>query len=256
MGRANPIAAVYMVLNTLNHKYYIGETKSITDRFSYYRSTKQRGEKYATRPIDKAILKHGIEAFVMYPLITSINEPRLVDVKFRRKMEAKYIKQYHATDPNYGYNEEDKNNKHSDTVNRMGFTHTPRTKMLKSDPLLVYDPEDNGVTLYFGSESCAKLLGISDRSIIVHCMKTGYSNHGRVFAKLDYQKRYDVLKRLVSKQKDIADGKCKDNGSVTKCLNSYLNAMKYMNEFCARFGYEQVHFEDVVREVYGEYKDT
>lgn len=82
---------VYSVLNTINGKYYIGQSKEINRRWKVH--SKGNGSKL----LAKAIAKYGLEAFE-FQIIDRATTQEDADA-----LEERYIKEYNALTPN-GYN--------------------------------------------------------------------------------------------------------------------------------------------------------
>lgn len=59
--RLKPYAGVYILINNINNKYYIGSSNNLTDRMTHYYHSFSKGN--TDRAIHKAVFKHGIENF-------------------------------------------------------------------------------------------------------------------------------------------------------------------------------------------------
>ena len=95
---------IYKILNQLNGKVYIGQTtRTLEQRWKDY----IKDYKYVTpqskgyRPIIAAMQKYGIDNFTIDILEDDIQTKEELDI-----LEIKYIKEYDATNPHFGYNVE------------------------------------------------------------------------------------------------------------------------------------------------------
>lgn len=244
MGRAHKIAAIYLLTDTINGKVYIGESSNISDRLSSYRtlSRMRSGEGYKySRPIEQAILEHSLNAFSTQILLSSDEDPKLVDPKYRLEKEAEYIAKYNATDPSVGYNIQAKSGPGFPKRTKKGVKHTTRTKMIKSKPILVYDKDDNSVMLYMNAQNCAELLGFSDRSIITSALKKGKCVHNKLFYRLDFADRIDTVNNII---KTKLANKSKNNLAITT-LKEYLNGLDAINDWCREFHVDEVDVDEL-----------
>lgn len=82
---------VYCVLNTVNNKYYIGQSKDIKRRWRVHSTGK------GSKLLAKAITLYGLESFKFF-IIDKTNQQEIADM-----LEENYIKQYNSLSPN-GYN--------------------------------------------------------------------------------------------------------------------------------------------------------
>lgn len=85
---------VYMIVNKINNKYYIGISST-----SFYRRYSVGLEKHHNSHLRRAIEKYGVENFDIILLEKEVeNEEQLI------KLEIGYIKKYQTVNPKYGYN--------------------------------------------------------------------------------------------------------------------------------------------------------
>ena len=245
MGRKNPIAAVYKLTNKQNGKIYIGESTNIVDRMSHYRTVSRgRGEggHKTSRPMDRAMIEYGFDGFDVELLASSETDPRVVEDDYRKELEYQYITKLNAADPNVGYNSVKTKSHIPGKRNYKGHKHTIYTRMLKSDPVICVDGEE--AMLYWSAQSCAKLLGITDRSIVIRCIHKGISNHGRYFFKLSFAGRMDDALRIIAHKKD--DGRKRDNGFAAKTLIDYVRALNVANDWCVKYGFATVDIDKLM----------
>jgi len=241
MGRAHPIPVVYMLTNNVNNKIYIGETYNFAGRMSAYRSVAKRNSKWNIRPIDKAIMKYGIESFTVTILVDSSSEPNLMDDIVRCNIESNLIKRYNATDPRIGYNTVC-DDIHMHGIPKVGKSHSTQTKLKKSEPIITYDTEDETCLMYLGKRSFSEILGI-DRSIVARASKNGLMVHGYHVYVVDGDKRRKYAERVIY-QKTRAS---KTNGKVNVALPRYLNGLAAVNKFCAGLGLPVIPIDDLIR---------
>ena len=226
MGRANPIAVIYMLINRVNGKIYIGQTYNYEGRMSHYKSTKQRGEKYATRPIDEAIMKYGFDAFDIRILVSKETDPNIDDDYYRSDLESELIRVYDSMNPDIGYNSL-LDDHHVRGFKRKSVKHKPLTKILKSDPILVYDYKDGSVCMYLGKRSFAAAIG-KDRSIIARCTKNGKAtSHYQAYA-VDPKVRTQNAKRVIERRRKHYNA----NDVTRKSLVRYIEGLEAVNKFC------------------------
>jgi len=95
---------IYKIVNQINGKVYIGQTKDIQDRFSRYRSTARLGAKNKNykgyQSIHKAFNKYGWKNFLVSIINIAETQTRAND------LEIAYIKYYNTYGNNsHGYNE-------------------------------------------------------------------------------------------------------------------------------------------------------
>jgi len=90
---------VYAIFNTIDGKYYIGQTKDLEERFSKHKNGT------GSKLLKLAINKHGIANFV-FSIILKINEENI------DAAESYWISYFKTTDREFGYNLESGGNKH------------------------------------------------------------------------------------------------------------------------------------------------
>ena len=97
------IGTIYMVLNTVNNKKYIGQTIMTLNRrkSSHLLSAKHH---YDNLYFHRAINKYGEEAFEWTVLETIKNENKTELSQKLNEREIYYIKLYNTTNPDLGYN--------------------------------------------------------------------------------------------------------------------------------------------------------
>lgn len=243
MGRKNPIAAVYMLKNTITDKVYIGETVNFVDRMSWYKSIPNRANKYNKRPICQAILKYGFESFISTILLSDKDDPKLKDYLYRTKKEAEYIKKYRADNPKYGYNVE------SETIRykggrKHGSKCSASTRLLKSDPIFVYDKNDKSVVMFLGKKSFGDYIGKS-RAIIARCVSNGKATSHYYIFSVDYTERFKNAKKIIEQK--IAASSTDRTGKAKNTLSKYITALKAVNEYCKFWGYEQIDIDQLYK---------
>ena len=252
MSRTNPVSVVYMLTNTVTNKLYIGETFDFVERMSHYRTVERRynrGKRDTLTPVEAAICKYGFDSFTQSILLSSDEDPDLRVLAYRRGKEAEYISKYNATDPDIGYNVLYENNSLHPRKPGRPNPCSPETRVLKSDPILVYDRNDGSVMMYLGAQSCAGILGISDRSIIISAIKKGKTIHGRSFYKLSFSQRLDTAMEVIAKKANghMHAGKwCKGGALAKKSLESYIEGLVAVNDWCIKFGYECIDVDSIM----------
>ena len=239
MGRANPIAVVYMLINRVNGKIYIGQTFNFDGRMSHYRSTIQRGKKYATRPIDKAIMKYGFDAFDIRILASKETDPNIENDYYRSRLESEFIRSYDSMNPDIGYNSL-LDDTHVRGFKRKSVKHKPLTKILKSDPIIIYDIDDESVCMYLGKRSFAAAIG-KDRSIIARCVKNGKAtSHYQCYA-IDPEIRFENAKRVIDRRR----ANYNVNGVTRESLKRYIKGLEAVNDFCKHWDLPTINLKDL-----------
>ena len=232
MGRKNPIAAVYKLTNTINGKIYIGETCNFTDRMSTYKTHTRPGITPLTK-VEAAIQEYGWENFDKTKLVTSETDPKLVDMKYRRKLEAAFIAANESTNPDIGYNvEPDSSFKSFPKYRRKGTKHSPGTRILKSDPIFVYDINTDSVMTFFGKKSFADYIG-KDRSIVARCASNGKATSHYIIFWSNPQKRKEIANKVVAHRTAWVS-----NRKAAKALKQYVKAMKAVEKYAKRWNYK------------------
>lgn len=87
---------VYMILNTINNKVYIGSSNNIKSRFSHHRASLNKNEHHSIH-LQRAWNKYGADAFI-FQVIEECEESVLL------KREQYYMDYYKSYDFKYGYN--------------------------------------------------------------------------------------------------------------------------------------------------------
>lgn len=260
MSRKYPIAGIYRIINIINGRVYIGESGDLTYRMSAYKGTEQRGEKYAKRPIDQAILKYGYEYFLFAPIVTEYDDPRLKDLHFRREEEAKYIQKYRANQPAYGYNLSSKNYAGPRKMRPTGIRHKTRTKILKSNPILCYNTDDKSVCMFVGAKSAADLLGAAERSVISRALNHGVGFNNNYFYYADYDRR---KKCAIDTVNDILDNLDRSNKrliktgphKIKKRMRRYIAGLIRVNEWCEIMELKPINIDKVIKPLFDKYDD-
>ena len=246
MGRAHPVAAIYKVTDMTNGKIYIGESSNIIDRFSSYRTAARGRIRPPMNAIYTAVYEKGIDNFIFKILVSQDDDPQLTDVHYRRKLEAEYIAKYNATDPAIGYNRMNETSGYIGSSGRKkGFKTSTGTKLIKSEPLLAYSHKDGSVMMFMNSQSCAEILGFTDRAIIIRCMHNGKSSHGYTFFKLDFAKRLENATNIIKRKMDPNGRKLQ---SKQEALERYLTALYAANEWCIEFGMTCVDIDSITKQ--------
>lgn len=180
------IPAVYSLRNTLNGKYYIGETMNLKRRMEEYFHSSNRVK--VDRIIHKAIEKYGLENFLFeYYYLPSFKKEDLL------QLEEEMIRRYGSLTPN-GYNVCKRGN---DCVG-IKFTKETRKKMSKSKSREVhqYAPLSGEYIKTFDSvDNAAKEVGGNPPNISLVAGGKRKSAHGYIwsFVKLEKVK---PLKRI------------------------------------------------------------
>lgn len=228
MGRANPIPVVYMLINRINKKIYIGQTYNFAGRMSSYKSTINKDKKYSTRPIDKAILEYGFDAFDIKILASKETYPDIEDDDYRCELESAFIREYDSMNPKIGYNSliDDYHIRHYD---RIGVKHKPFTRLIKSTPILVYDIKDRSVMMYLGKRSFGSVIG-KDKAIIARCAKNGKATSHYLIYNLDPNTRTSAAKFIIDKKR-----KYSNNRSIQATLITYIEGLEAVNKFCEKW---------------------
>lgn len=93
---------IYKIVNQINGKVYIGQTKDLKKRFDSYKYISNRGSKNPSvkgyHYIHKAFNKYGMDNFIVY-VINSANTQKRID-----ELEIAYIAYYNSTNHINGYN--------------------------------------------------------------------------------------------------------------------------------------------------------
>lgn len=232
MGRKNPIAAVYKLTNTINGKIYIGETCNFTDRMSTYKTHTRPGVTPLTK-VEAAIQEYGWENFEKTKLVTSETDPDLVDMKYRRKLEAAFIAANKSTNSDIGYNTEaDSSSKRLMHGRRHGIKQSSGTRLMKSDPIFVYDINTGSVMTFFGKKSFADYIG-KDRAIVARCASNGKSTSHYIIFWSDTKRRKDAAIEVLIRRTTWTA-----NPKTTKALKQYVKAMKAVEKYAKRWNYE------------------
>lgn len=110
-SQANIICGIYCIENLINHKKYIGQAKSIYDRWSKHKCALRKG-KHDNDHLQKSWNKYGEKNFSFY-IVEKCSEEEL-DEK-----EIFYINSLNLLDGDFGYNEKEGgyNGKVSDNAN-------------------------------------------------------------------------------------------------------------------------------------------
>jgi group I intron endonuclease len=130
--QVNVYGYVYLILNRVNGKVYIGQTvKHIRDRWSLHKTFAKRGAKWH---ISRAIAKYGHDSFSIVILHQAFSREEL------NEMEIRAIESHNSMDPQYGYNmasggdglsgytrDPEIGKKAAVTRKRNGYKHSPET---------------------------------------------------------------------------------------------------------------------------------
>lgn len=238
MGRANPIPVVYMLINRVNKKIYIGETFNFAGRMSSYKSVMKKHSKYINRPIDKAIVEYGFDAFDIKILASKETHPDIEDEIYRCQLESEFIRAYDSMNPDIGYNSllDDIHVRH---YHRKSIKHKPFTKLIKSTPILVYDFDDNSVMMYLGKRSFGSIIG-KDKAIIARCAKNGKSTSHYQIYDVDPKLRFKNAKNIIDKKR-----KYLANGLVAKTLARYVDGLIAVNKFCEKWELPTINIKEL-----------
>jgi len=245
MSRKYNIAGIYMITQYSTNKIYIGETQDIQSRWSAYRSLhtryirdlyKKPFERY--RAIEQEIIKNGIEDFKFDVVVDQFDNNELIDTKYRRTLEAYYIDKYHANDPKIGYNTYSRNSYIIDKALRHSYAGQktkPGTKILKSDPIIVYDIDDESTMMFLGKKSFGDHIN-KDKGIIARCTKTGKrTSHYLIYA-LDPTKRAENAERAVKAK--LVPNMLSMHG--TDLARRYIKGLEAVNDWCKLWGYDTI----------------
>lgn len=107
-------SAIYMIVNTVNDKYYIGSAVDVRNRITYHLSRLNRNIHH-NQHLQKAWNKYGKEAFV-YLILEKVSKENL-EVK-----EQAWMDRLKANDPEIGYNIRKQAN------SNQGYKHTEEAK--------------------------------------------------------------------------------------------------------------------------------
>ena len=144
---------IYMIVNLLTNKKYIGKTTNLLNRANNYILNYRKEQTGDHRPLISDIRKYGIENFRMFPLAI---------VKSRRALaeaEKFYAEQYDTYAPK-GYNV----GTISSTLNHLykhdsGHPHTAATKAMKSKLVACVNPDTKQVFISVGMKLFGDLIG-------------------------------------------------------------------------------------------------
>lgn len=95
----NKITAIYVILNCVNGKAYLGSTFNFKERKSKHVSV-LRGEYHINKHLQNAFNKYGEDNFEIFP----IEEFTQISSKALLKKEAWYIREHDLINPKFGYN--------------------------------------------------------------------------------------------------------------------------------------------------------
>jgi group I intron endonuclease len=114
---------IYLILNTINNKVYVGQSIDLTARWRKHQKEKKKSYLY------NAMRKYGPEAFKFV----------VVEYCLRSQLDGKeiyWIKAFKAQDSNYGYN--------NTTGGKNGFSFSERSRKKMSESRLKYlkDPDN------------------------------------------------------------------------------------------------------------------
>ena len=235
MSRKNPVTVIYMLINRVNGKFYIGETFDLATRMSYYKSTPQRvksGWKPNTK-IYKAIDKYGFDAFDLKILADKESYPDIQDWEFRCELESQFIREYDALNPDIAYNSivDDFHPEYKIMKRKKrGVKHTPYTKIIKSNPVFVYDSTDQSITIALGKLSAGKLIGI-DKATASHCVIRGKMTKHYFLYAIDPNKRYQYAKKMLDNRYNEKKKIFKHNNITTE----YIRGLKRVEKFIKKW---------------------
>lgn len=238
MGRANPIPVVYMLINRVNGKIYIGQTYNFAGRMSSYKSKIKHHPKYISRPIDKAIVKYGFDSFDIKILASLETNPEIIDDTERCILESKFIRSYDSMNPKIGYNSL-VDDSHTSHCHRKGVKHKPFTKLIKSNPILVYDFKDKSVMMYLGKRSFGDSIG-KDRAIIARCAKNGKATSHYQIYEVSPEIRFKNAKSIIDKRRQYGN-----INHVNKSLIRYLDGLEAVNNFCKKWELPTINIKDL-----------
>lgn len=230
------ISGIYRITNKLNGKVYIGQSKDILRRFRQYHwgATSDCNYGETNHKITIAIREFGIENFE-FSIIASGS---VYDNTYTRLMsEIEYIKKYNATDPRYGYNEDQGGGPGNMAPRKQSFCE----RLRRAVPVFLYNIETQSVVLYmFGARAVADDFKC-DKAIASHAM-----NRCDVFAKEYYiiPARYADRQRLLTKKlesfSEVHSNPKYPNRTVNLIANKrdrLLKAFNYIDEIAPEFGY-------------------
>lgn len=153
---------IYMIESKTNPKYrYIGKTKNIYDRALNYIRRLEYAQKYnhtSLRPIMQALLKNGIEDFVMYPIAT-VNGKENTGL-----LEQVFISKLHTHIDEQGLNVST-NIDTSGGIGHCGYAHSIDTKIKKSKPMIAINETDKVILIAVGGKILGDLLGVDKDQI-------------------------------------------------------------------------------------------
>jgi group I intron endonuclease len=93
-----PLCGIYVIINTVNQKRYIGNSANIQVRWNYHKSHLARGA-HENDHFQKAYNKYGVEKFEYCIIQECENDPYILD-----EFEKYYIAMYQTRNPQFGYN--------------------------------------------------------------------------------------------------------------------------------------------------------
>lgn len=116
------IAAIYVIINKVNHKIYLGSTNDFTGRYNWHFSYLKR-KKHWNKHLQRAWNKYGENNFTIF----SIEEFNEISGNSLIKKEAKYIKKFNLVDIGYNIQRDptDVSGKNNPMYNKK---HTYKTK--------------------------------------------------------------------------------------------------------------------------------
>ena len=230
------IAGVYMIINNVNHKVYIGSSSNIHNRWKRYYWAAKTDKHYdeTKRPITKAIAEYGFNNFTFTILDCS---PEMKDKKTRLHREGEFINKYHARDPKKGYNilAASKDTDIPPTQLRKPRKQSAAETLRRCKPIIEYDIKTGSMLFYLrGAKSWADAnltensSGKTKKDIVSHAV-----NRGDVICKRYYLfpgdkvNRDRIYNKLKEKWKNTEG---KHSRVVTRFENEYKRYKKAYKE--------------------------
>lgn len=220
------VPGIYMIRNKIDGKVYIGQSKDIPNRFKRYKWAVNTTSTYndAVRLITRTMREIGIENFEFIILDTGIEYK---NAEHRQMMECKYINQYHADDPAYGYNES--------PGGEIG-TEIPRTqsiveKLKRASPVYLYDTQTQNIQLYYsGAKGVGDEFGFG-KDVMSHTVVRGSLFLDRYYViPARTEERHALLEKLRIKKTENTDQPLRAQSHSANAFNKYKAAVDYIDK--------------------------
>lgn len=212
------IPGVYMIRIVPENKVYIGQSRDIHHRFSYYRwgVTSDKSYRETQRPVCKAIRKYGLENTEFIILASG---DAYKDTEIRLLTEMQFIQLYHATDPRYGYNVSDGMKRGHEEPREQSIVERAK----RANPVYLYDMKKDHVLIFmFGTKGVGQYLGFG-KDEMSHSLNRGLIVSKRYYIfHADHEKRQKIYDKLYKQR-------MKNSSELKRVRNRTANTFKQYN---------------------------